>query len=341
MRKWKLYAIQPMAPVEDQAHNVDLSEWRTPSLLSRVLALAAHFWEWLTSLWAKPAAVATAQDSSNSVDSVTASRAEEDDSSHALTRISSSGTSPSHALASDLLQQSVSSSSDMVPSHDQSGSQAEIQPMEGEVIAPPQICPAPHRRFTWSGRPKALSSFIDPHEPEPTAAISSSGNTTVNPQQQLQRASTWPQDSSIRSQALPSWAPSRSQSGRAISDSGDIILAHSTPQDLFDAWGDGSGPQAASSEAGSSQAANNQEFHRTYVAKAGQASNGGIEEVKGASSPEAEGITSSPRIAAVQRQPQQLQDAEGEEQPALKVKVDANRVRVQQERYRAGKCMPP
>ena len=341
MRKWKLYAIKPMAPVEDQPHNVDLGEWRTPSLLDKVLAWAARFWRWLTSLCTKAAAVATAGNSSDSIDSITAGRPEEEELSHALTRVSSSATSPSHALASDLLQQSISSSSDMVPFHDQNGSQAEIQHMEGEATAPFQSRPAPHRRSTWSGRPKVLSSFIDSDESEPTVAISSSGDVTVNPQQQLQRASTWPQDSFIRLQASSSWAQRRSQPGLAFSDSGDIIMPHSMPQDHFDALDDRSGSQAASSEADTSQAANNQDHHRSYVVKAGQASYGGIEEVKEPYSPEAEGGSSSPRIAAVQSQAQQLQDAEGEQKPPWKVKVDASRVKVQQQKLRAGESTPP
>lgn len=331
MRKWKLYGIKPMAPPEDQPHNVDLSEWRTPSLLSRVLAWTARLWRWLASLWAANAALVTAEDSS---DSITADRAEEEEPSHALT---SSGTSPPHASASSLLQ-SISCSSDLVPFHEGNSSQAETHAAEGEAIAPPQTRPAPQRRLTRSGRPKALSSLADSPNPESTVSVSCSGDITVNLQRQLQRASTWPQNSSIHRQASSSWAPSHSQPGLATSNSSDIILAHSLPQDHSDAPHSCPGPQAASSEAGTSQAATSQEFHTTFVVKAGQASSGGIEEVKGASSPEAEEVSSSPRIAAVQSRPQQ--DAEGEEKPAWKVKLDARRARVQQQKLRAGKCMP-
>lgn len=341
MRKWVLYGIEPLVPVVNQPQSDGVSAalpHRIPSLLTRVLSWAARSWKWPAFLWANVTAVATAGDICDSADDTEAGSAEEEESRHALIRGSRSGTPSFHSVASDLLQQSISSSNfDRVTFHDVNGDLAEIAAAHAEALAPPKTPFTPQGRFTWSGRSTgALKPAADTDGAEPAVTITRSGNILVNPEPHLQRASTWPRASSICPALLPALAPSLSKPDLTISDTDEIILATSRPQDYLNLKL--TSPQAAGNVAGTSQAGNHQHFHKTYTVKAGHVGGGGIEEVRGPSSPEA-GVSDSPRIAAVQSHSLQLQEEE-EEKPQWKVKTDAAEAKVQQQKDKAGKCLP-
>ena len=343
MRKWVLYGIQPLVPVVDQPQFDGLSEatpQRIPSLLTGVLSWAARSWKWPASLWAHATAVATAVvtagDISDSADDTQAGSVEEEESCHALVRGSDSGFPPSHAVASDMLQQSISSSSsvDRVISHDEPGDLAGIAAAHAEAVAPPKTPLTPQRRFAWSGRfTEAFRPAANTDEAEPTVSITRSGDILVNPEQHLQRASTWPKASSTSPALPPARAAGLSKPDLAISGDGKIILATSMPQDYLTL--NLTSSQAAGNMAETSQAASHQQFHKTYTVKAGHV---GIEEVKQPYSPEAMGAE-SPRIAAVQSHSLQLQE-EGEEKPQWKVKADAQGLKLQQQKDKTGKCLP-
>ena len=337
MRKWVLYGIEPLIPAVDQppSHCLPVAVPRRTSLLSGVFTWAARSWKWPASLWAKSGVVATVGDICDSADGITVDHQQ---ASHALTQGSISGTPSSHAVAPDLLQQSISNSNvDRVILHDMNGDLAEIQAVHAEALAPPKTHLCPQRRFTWSGKfIKAFNPATDTDESELDVTISCSGDILVNPKHQLQRASTWPRASSACSalaQTLPALAPRFSEPDLAISDNGGTSLASCTPQDHLTPHT--ASPQSAGSVADTSQAASDQHFHRTYVVKAGQVGGDGIEEIKGPTSSEAV-RGNSPRIAAVQSQLLQLQEDKEEVKPQWKVKVDARRAKARQHKDRAG-----
>ena len=335
MRKWVLYGIAPLLAADTQALSDGLSgtlPQRLPSVLTGVVRWAARSWRWPASLWAKATAVATAGDISDSATGITAGSADEEELGHALVSSSSYGP-PSSAVASDLVQQSISSSADRVIWHDVNGDLAEIRAVHAE--APTKSPLTPQRGFTWSGNAtEACSSAADTDELEPAVAISRSGEILVNPKQHLQRASTWPRASSTGpalAQAPSALAQSFSEPDLAISDDGDINLASCPGEDCLTSHA--SSPQAAGSVAETSQAASDRQFHKTYVVKAGRAGDNDIQEVQGPLPSEAVG-GSSPRIAAVQSHSLQLQEDKEEVEPQWKVKVDARTAKAQQHKNR-------
>ena len=346
MRKWVLYGIKPVVPVLDQPQSDGLSEaltWRIPSFLTGVLSWAVRSWKTPASLWARTTAVATAQDVSDTADGIQAGSAEEEESSHALIRGSSSGTPSSRAVSPDLLQQSFSSSSssaDRLISHDVNVDLTETQAVHAGASAPPTARFTPQRHSTWSSRStEAFCPPADADEIEPAVTIPRSGDILVNPKQHLQRASTWPRASSTcpaSPQPPTALLPSRSKPDLAISDNGEVIRTTPLSQDYLNH--DPASSQAAGSVAEAGLAASDQQFHKTCVVKAGHVGGGDIEEVKGLVSPKAAG-GGSPRIAAVQSHPLQLQEEE-EEKPQWKVKANAKGTRVQQQNTKAGKCLP-
>ena len=341
MCKWVLFGIEPLLPevVQPQSDGVSVPLfWRIPSLLTRVLSWAAYCWRWPAFLWASNTAVATAGDISDSTDVTQAGSAEDEASSHALIRSSSHGTPPSHAIASDLQQQSISSSSvsRAIP-YDINCDLAEIQAEHAEASVPPRTPRTPQRRFTWSGRSsEAFSPTTDTDESGAAVTISRSGEILINAQQHLHRASSWPRASSTCPdfpQPLTASAPSRSQPDLAISDNNDIILATSMPQDCLNLSPALS--QAAGSVADTNQTASNQHFHKTYIVKAAHVGSGGIEEVKGPAPLEAAG-SGSPRIAANHSTNKETEEGK----PQWKDKADAKGGRALQQNDKSGKRLP-